>query len=533
MLRMAPPVRQLSESDSTRWKSDLSELARKSGIHGLEEHVRAIVEERFLSNRALQSFVSTYRFMPIHVLVSMAFVANDAIGESPVAAYFLALFALILLSEGFGTLKQAYMFHLSGWHEIPFACIEAALRVGAFWPARELVTFTYQMIDSTGLSHRMDVLDHLSRSRTLARAVETKLEFAVRNLADDLLDSCRETDGCRAELGAIAWLLGFVPESGVFNARRNNEYVPSLRFFRQLVRHSIGCLRNDVLLQSVWLELLGRGRLDLRAHDPMVTAMTVNYSRSPLNQFEAPEAFARTIIAYFRGDLGPERFQSFLDVWNTAIQFAPLLDATRFFAIVALVRDLSRPITKSDLTRWRWLFQEMISVRSRRHEGGEQELLSARENLSRFYLADTLLRGAAADELIDLDETYRSASLSFWVAIASPRLPAGLAVKLEPLLREEQDLITLLRGAYFEILWPGLPEHYHRYDVMLIEGKSSEDLPRPNPSTAPARYQELKQQLAEVRQRMTAVDETYASYRPESARGAPALAQLLRRHSSS
>jgi hypothetical protein len=266
------------------WLDDLRALLQHPETEQLRAGIEAVTREKLRDSAAMSEFFERYRRTPPPVLVSISRLAAANAASAPAASFILAVLCLYLLAGQLPSLLRSPRPHWIPWFEVPYACITTALQLDGLWPARRLVQYTYEMIDVTRMILHAEIERELERCRGFARIIEQRIEFAIGNLADDLRESCRPApENFRAEVGALAWTLGFVPESAMFRAgSAAGDALPSRRFFRQLVRHSLVCIPTDSLVQYLWLELRDRGPFDVRSHPALYAVISRVYDASPL-----------------------------------------------------------------------------------------------------------------------------------------------------------------------------------------------------------------------------------------------------------
>jgi hypothetical protein len=206
----------------------------------------------------------------------------------------------------------------------------------------------------------------------------------------------------------------------------------------------------------------------------------------------------------------------------------PPLEAGRIYLLLDL---LSGAPTVAPETRHDWdvLLRELRELRRQKMTAQARgEPLLARPSVPRFFLADELQREGNPAALIDAEEEWRAAALSYWLATTRPRLPDQTRARLAEELDEEEHDIETLRGAYFEMLFRTLPEHYHRFAFEM--NTAAWDPPKPSFERGRRKSVEVLARLSALRERMAAREPSYSAVRPDGPSGFTVLQELLGRH---
>jgi hypothetical protein len=368
----------------------------------------------------------------------------------------------------------------------------------------------------------------IARHRELGRRIASKYEIAVRNLADDLYDSCGPTEpNFCAEVGALLWSLGLLPEAHAFLSSANP---PSRHFLRRLVRESLQCVPDDPLIHYVWLEMKDRPPLDLREHAALFAIInhrwdqwSADYLLVPVFDSPPSRIYAQTLISLLRDTITEEQATKFLRSCHWLIEANWEVPPRGFivqrlymlrhvlgqrfgyytpeFTEEALVEDLQRRIE---------------AARERREEAEvhpEWPEILGRMSLSVFELIERCLSDDSAlpwpkparyARVVDTIERFRSGTLSYWLTVNPPLRSVKTDAQGEQLRQAEQKLIEWFRGAYFMVLRSTLPFRYtwHYLDdptlLFLFRNDPEKRKRFYSPDVARQEMEEIKQQLAEV-----------------------------------
>ncbi|NGZ95321.1 MAG: hypothetical protein CV089_04170 [Nitrospira sp. WS110] len=524
MFASAPAVLRIRATGNWGAEADhLRELVETARLESLVHTLDAFIAADFRDAAPLNSMLDDEReHLSIIALIHAGDVALAAPPQRKLAAFILSVVLLLFLAKPFRRIVGGPRPHYHPWDRIPYACAKLAMEIGAIGPARELVRYIYRVLDSYRPWDRAEIKNVLEEWRFLGRTIERRLETAIVNLADDLRESCRPAaENFRAEVGAITWTLGLVPESTIFRASTRGDVLPSRRFFRQLVHHSVSCMGTDGLLQYVWLELKDRRTFCIREHESLFPVINSRYD-SVLNLIEEmlgahpAQAYARNLIGFFRGQIDPVEARAFREMW-LGIGRAGVADE------VDLSRGLALSLLLTNADDDAWL---SLTTQSARQHGGQPEqnlnLRILKTAVSRFYTNERRIGDVAT--IIDLLERRRANALAYWLDIGSPHPTEEERSRLGVLLDREAHLVTLLRGTYFEMLLPTLPEHYWYHGQSAAGG--------PDPRTASSRYVEHRADLSRVRGAMRSAASSYITRRADEDVGLRQLVRALDMHAS-
>jgi hypothetical protein len=534
------------------WAATLAGYGEREELRPLRHVLAALGADALRTPGPLQRFLQhEARGIPFAVYERAALVAEGAAAHAPAAAFALSLVALIGWGESLGDslYEQPNGMPHAGWRSLPYACALAGMELGALDGARDLAAHAYDVLMSAKYYVDTPVAEALVRYRTLGRRIAERYETAVHNLADELRESTRgEAPNFRADVGAIFWTLGLVPESRCFAAGRPATVaavVPSRRLCRLIVWRSLDVLRVDPLVQYLWLGLKDRPPLDIRSHRSLFFQINVQYPAPLLDQgFPVPTSrvYAETLTAWFRGDLHRDQAEEYLERFGLAQELFPEVDWSGYVRMELLAQMVGRDSGRlprrlrnpAALRKRRYALVDMArSVTARATLHPEWPALHTRMNAPVFSLIEDELSGErlrsaefSPAQLIAAVEALRAAGLSFWLHITPPAPGAGEAAKVAPSLSRESELLDQLRGAYFMMLYPSLPRRFRRYTYALGERDPIE----PNPELGRRRFQELREELTTLYRKMRRGAPSYVDKRREPVAGLPELLAAIGSH---
>ena len=373
------------------------------------------------------------------------------------------------------------------WQVVPHACATAAMRLDGLYGAMQLTSQAHETLRVAryrGFGRR-DVRPFevaLARYDALARSLATRYEIAVRDLADELCDACRD-DGAnlRAEVGALLWTLGRVPESRAV-VRAGGALTRPLA--QRLVRESMRTIPDDPLLQYVWLQMKDRPELALREHEALFTVINHRWDQWwvdgawPVDETPS-RAYARTLIRALREDLDEETGFRFLQTYDMlegmsassvpggwGVPFR--LRALRM--LVGAQLDLYADGSREGLIEYLESEVDVIAgSRVQTWQHPELPRIGARLAAPLFELVDRLLGETPRERdlraAVEIVERPRAGGLRFWLRTAPPRPPRDVGHDAGALLAAEEELIEHLRGASFLTMKPVLPPQFQWADL--------------------------------------------------------------------
>ena len=556
LLNSSPGIMQMrGHPEYQDWAAQLAKFASKEELAPLKGVLGKLVSNKLQTVEPLIEFLNREASsVPIKIYW---FASEDAIkseSASPAAAFVLALVSMLGWSRAMGKNLDSQINGMPhpGWARIPYACASLALKQGAIQGAQKLVDISYQVLMAAKYQFDPRLQNALADYRRLAREAMRLQEIAVANLADDLYDSCgQKTPNFRAEVGALLWTLGYVPESNSFRITANSSFTPSRRMFRRIVRQSITCIPYDPLTQYIWLELKDRPPFNIREHESLFSIINSCYTQMMLDEFSpvAPsQVFAQCLIAWFKGTLTDKQVDEYLSVVSIINDMFPnMIDWTVYIRMESLGFLIARQFgkvldtmtAKRELEYWARLSGIGASVcHNRNIFHPEWPELYCSPNIGLFESLEHHLSGGdsgALEKAVMILEEFRNANLEYWLQVIPPFPSADEQVRLGSLMAAEDELCGYLRGAYFVILHSILPAHYRRYGMMmeeLIEQQKSET-PAFNSEAGRKEYKEIKKELGTLYEKMLPIAPEYAKKRLNLVAGINELVEAIGRHAES
>jgi len=453
---------------------------------------------------------------------------------------------VVLMAWSVGSDKQLYGqmngMPPPGWAQFPYVCARAAFTAGAVDEALRLVDRSLDVLNAAKYKDHPRYLSAVTRYRQLGVLVETRWRGAFEDLASDLRDSCRlEQPNFRAEVGALLWTLGMIPESSLFMPGASSPGLPPLRLCRWIINVSnIGMVR-DPLTQCIWLEMKDREPFNVRDHPVFFGGANLRYHNHILDDVmpEPPSRlFAKTVIAWFRGDLDDKLASNYVESYQLVeAEFPSEVDWPIYFRMRLLALKVGErfgwihgeALAKS-LEMAQELANQAASVNSNAflHPGWPD--LYTRTAGPIFGLLDKLAAASApASACVCALERFRAASMNYWLTAAPPLPSAAEQVAAAALIEREERLLIELKGAYFLILAPILPMHYRRA-TREIKPDDPSSFDYPDTSKGLDHYKRILGELADLHAQMQSLAPEYARRRTAPVADVASLAGALGMH---
>ena len=467
---------------------------------------------------------------------------------APVAATLIAVAALAawVAALGKGLFFQPWEGHHPGWHVFPLILARNAYRANSLWAPRKLLKIASEFVGACKEApFNEEIRSVLAQYREISSKYEKRYNTLVSALAWDLRESARdrESPNFRAEVAALLWTLGFVPQACLMKTDDGVPgYFPSLDLMTFLIDQCLQTVSDDSLMQYIWLDMKDRPPFDLRAHRELFALINVRFHTKQIHLFDemAPESpsrsFARVVIDYFRGYEKAERsaLQNLYQHSEIFIETDPMVT----FQIRSLMNLFLEPGENRD-NNWKFLADFAARILESHNRSGDFFNLGRRLDIPFYYLNQS--RTQKTEETIELMEAYRCAGLWFWFMVTPPPPPAS-DPEAKLLLDEEKTLLSELRGARFIRLLPRLPAHYRRYGFNLDEAMhleapegavEREGMLKFDPFDQNLAGLELKkniERLYDLFHRMRKVNPEYAAVRRYPLTSLDKFAVLLREH---
>jgi hypothetical protein len=563
-------VRMRRHPEFRRWAADLIRLGEAGDLRPLGDVLRLVAGDALESFEPIRDLLQRRaRDMDAEVFVRASEVSEQAAGETPHAAFILAW--LSLLGWMLGTGERLYDMDYGGgpgtphpgWLSVPYACASAALKLSGFHGTLPLVERAQEVLQvASRRAHRSGPYQRsidaaTARYRQLGRRIAARYEMAVGDLADELGERCRPgPESLRAEVGAIMWSLGLVPECHAVLA---GSTAPTRRLMRRLVRESLRCLPDDPLVQYVWLELKDRPGFDLRAHEALFTVINHLWGQwlvdgsYPTFGLDAPPSrvYAQTLIRLLAGSITEPQAQHYLAVYDRLMEWSVPVSWLVPHRLHMLRHRLGErfdyylpEVTAGGLIG---PVEDLVEAAGRRTEEfelhPERPAAAGRLSLAVFELVERCLSDgvepaqsdpARRARTIDGIERFRAGALSYWLRVSPPLVPIGGHARSASLLRAEKDLIGHLRNAYFVALSPTLPLYYSWYD---LEYGDFTALQAPgarerfwSPDAARGEIEGIEAEMAAIAERLRAASPGYAERRLQPAAHLGRLVESLSQH---
>jgi hypothetical protein len=544
LINRSPPIADMRGQPGFQdWAGRLVALGGTAGLEPLRPLLAELAADELKTLEPLQRFLSdSAAAVPLLCYRAASDLAERTIATAPCTAFLLSLIALTGWRAALGQRvyeQQNGMPH-PGWLRLPHICAHAATEAGAIDGCRELVDDAYDtLMAAKYVLWDPQIQTALQEYRKLRGRIQRRYDGAVANLVDDLRESCRPgAHDFRAEIGAILWSLGQIPESRFFRSDADPGFLPSRRLCRTIVERSLDCMAVDPLVQYVWLELKDRLPFNIRDHRALFGRVNQNYHQLLLDDYgpvTPSRIYAQTLIAWFRGDIGGAQaaeYSAAHDLVRTL--FPSSVDWVTFLRFDGLAFLLTKqfdgfpPGMTEERQRdyWYHLCDLAADVRRNANLHPEWPRIHGRSGLGPFWAIEAEFQatdGEATDEDGRLDrllaglEGIRASGLSYWLKRARPLPPPVIPDALGPMLDREDELLGYLRGSYFLTLHPMLPRHYARYGMQLEDmlaatrdGKVDAKL---DPEVGRRQFKELTAELQALYEAMRPLAPTYAAKR--------------------
>jgi hypothetical protein len=517
------------------WGAKLAEHAAAPGLEPLRPLLAAMTDDALRTLAPLNRFLAEEAAKQNPSLFGRAAqVAEGAADEAPQAAFVLALIATLGWAAALDRAllaQQGGMPH-PGWLRLPYVLARASTNLGGNIAAIDLIDLATEVLSAAKHVSHPALRAALEDYRRLAGRAARRAADAAADLAEDLRAATRPsaTGDMRAEIGALLWTLGYVPESTLLSPAQREAPTLSRRFYRRIVEQSLATIPHDPLVQYVWLAMKDRAPLDLRAHGEIFGRINMRYAETLLDQAlaEPPsQIYARTAIAWFRGDIDRAGAIACLQSCELVSAQFPNCDWLLLLRTQALARMVARRFDLlapgSDEADFRARMAALAAdLRRSSALHPEWPPLGNRASVASFLAVDAA-RAGAPEAVLDALEPMREAALVYWLATVPPPPAAGERAAIAAELAEEEKLLGWLRGAFFMILSPILPMHYRRYGVDLAARNGS--AAPIDPDAGRAQFREIREELATLHGKMAAAAPDYAARRREPR---PDLAELTR-----
>lgn len=450
--------------------------------------------------------------------VDWAALAQEALrlaNRDPVAAAAVSLYAV---AGWMGSRGDRLLRHPPdpGWYQVPPLVGSALLAADAVHGAELLSSRARKFVDQAEREiYLPEFQERLIPLRGLASGIARRRDEDVTALAWDLRGACRwAAPNFRAEVAALFWTVGDVPRAYV--VAREAGYVPTLDLMQDLVTVTMARVRDDPLLQYIWLAMKDRPPLDLRRHHRLFARLNARYEHNPVHQVDSllhvpvSQIYAEALIAHF-GD-GPSDDQ--LDVlgadWQMTAQMLGTQEPLVHLRLACLVNLLlSDPGDQS--ARWQQLTRMATDILRTTVRQGDFTTYHSCLAVPTFYLSE--VSPAPERDALAAVEEYRAAGLDYWLTAAAP--PSRRYDGMEDLLRSEVGLLDKLRAARFVRLTPHLPWSYQGFtvDIRAAIRHGDLDVHPLDQERAQQAIAETWQQLAELWKRMREASPEYAGLR--------------------
>jgi hypothetical protein len=542
--QFAPGVSAMKGNPGYRnWAERVVALSNLEELAPIQRVLKELASGQLLDLDPLWRFVDGDAFaIPFQCYANASRLAERETKTNACAAFVLALVALAGWSACLRErlLGQEEGLPHIGWTCIPYAYIDASLKLGDLEGAQALVTVSYNTLQAAKYPEYEPIPDALRKYRALSIKVYQCLDAAVSNLADDLYQSLSTSpENFRAEFFALLWTLGLIPESQLVHTP---SFLPSRSFVKRVVWACLDHIPYDPLTQYIWLEMKDKPPFNLRGHRPLFDKINLRYSQyiaDVLWPIPPSQIYAQTLIAWFKGSLTLKE----VGLYTSIIEPVQMHESIRhdhdradwsvFLRIFSLACILSRQFDgfvrdvslAEERDIWLSLWSQVVGIREKFHLNPGGPDLAGTLNCPLFQVIEGDLGVQAADdpwpatigELIEALEEYRAAAMSYSLAVTPPIPGVDEAAALEEACVQEGEMLQWLRGAYFLVYYEYLPEHFRRYttdfDAWMGGADPGKNL---NRNTGLKEYETVLNKLQELYKDLEPIAPVYAGQRLKS-----------------
>ncbi|NUR26774.1 MAG: hypothetical protein HOV83_13185 [Catenulispora sp.] len=368
------------------------------------------------------------------------------------------------------------------WYLVPALAGSALLTADAVHGADLLSSRARKFVDQAEREiHRPAYQTALIPLRQLAAGIAQRRDEDVEALAWDLHAACRPAaPHMRAEVAALFWTIGDVPRAHLVAGGAESGYVPTLDVMRDLVAVTMARVRDDPLLQYIWLAMKDRPPLDLRRHHRLFALLNARYTHAPAHEIDAlldvpiSQVYAKALIAHFAdrppdGVDGIDNLDDLDDLhdllaaeWQMAAALLGNQEPLVHLRLACLV-NLLLSAPEDQPARWRQMADTATAILRDTVERGDFTTYHRCLALPTFYLPPE--SALSADEALAAVEEHRAAGLRYWLTAAAP--PPPRYDGLVDVLQSEVRLLDRLRAARFVRLTPHLPWTFQGFSVDL------------------------------------------------------------------
>jgi hypothetical protein len=552
------------------WAGDLVRFGECDELRPLAPALRHVVANISAGRdfpHLIEALTQESSAVDLWTLVQAGAVCEGAATDAPYASYMLAWTALCLWIIGAQRRdEQLYdrpgLPH-QGWGRIPAACAEAAVRLKGLYGSRLLAEEAHAVLQTywrRSMGAEGALIPDIGRYRRIVQTIAAQEDMAIASLADELREACRSgANSTRSLVAALLWSFGLIPECWALQA---NPTPPSRRLLRRLIQGSLQLTRDDPLIQYIWLEIKDDAGINLRVHESLLAVFNHRwgqwwiddeYPMLGLNA-EPSRLYARTLTALLGGKLKEADAVEYLEAYDLIVDCRLRLPPNGF--VLHRLHMLRHLICERfGYYRPEFTVEQHVRVLKEEIEGiGLKRAHAARQPecpdvLGRFSHASfELIECCLADNaqpdrserdrcmlVLETLERLRTGALAYWLQVNPPLLPVVDDGKLRDLLREEQELLERLRGAYFVALLPTLPLHYQWLDIRLdVLTAMHEDVARRTltylPDVARREMDEIERALGEVAERLQRHVPEYADRRRTPSADLERLVTILNSH---
>jgi hypothetical protein len=541
------------------WAERVVALSHHEELEPFRRLLGELIEDRLATLEPLARFTEEgAHSIPLESYLTASRIGEAEINTNPCAGFIVTWVSLIGWGHALGDRLYTQVTGMPhyGWAEIPYAYASAALKLGDLYGTKAIVDQSYNVLMAAKYNYYSDIREAVRKYRALAFKIYQRLELAIGNLVDDLHHSAHPAPvHFRAELMALLWTLGFVPEC---QSLRFSDYVPSRSFLKKIVWLSLERLPVDPLTQFVWLEMKDKPPFSLRDHRPLFDRINSRYHQylpDELWEIIPSQIYAQTLIAWLKGEVNSDQVGRYLAVIAEVQEYEETrhsidkADWSIYLRMVSLANVLAREFDcfKGDVSKerelktWHSLWSQAARMRRQYHLNPHYPDLIGTLNYPLFHFVEHELDADESKEAVIVAkckkiirelEQYRAAALSYSLTVSVPFVSEEEKNTLDDLLKEEHTLLQWLRGAFFLIHYEFLPEHFHRFATDYSWYVGGNDPKRfLNLETGRKEYAELEERLKALFQKMKSLAPKYAARRIDPCAGRERIIGALRKHS--